>query len=118
MPRETDVMKMPGTYEFPREFRKLRASPFLRGFYFSGVRPIQVQETAPAAAPQPQQPQSEPGGGATKMFRVGFQAEQKAAQAVAGGWGGTATRKVAQWLFLGHLFHDVILADHVSRAAS
>ena len=59
--REHDAEKLPGIYEFPREFRKLRASmvqflvdlarpsqlttgPFLRGFYFSGVRPIFVNE--------------------------------------------------------------------------
>ncbi len=49
--------QLSGIYEFPREFRKIRAplvrflvemgrpsqlnaGPFLRGFYFSGVRPI------------------------------------------------------------------------------
>jgi type VI secretion system protein ImpL len=54
--REGDAQRVPGAYEFPREFRKLRnlvvrflldvcrpsqlnATPFLRGFYFSGVRP-------------------------------------------------------------------------------
>ena len=66
LPREHDPQKVPGAYEFPREFRKLRnglvqflvnvcrpsqlrVSPFLRGFYFSGVRPIIVQD-APVAA--------------------------------------------------------------------
>src|ERR1035438_7648722 len=62
--------KHPGAYEFPREFRKIRAAvvqflvdicqpsqltvgPFLRGFYFTGVRPIVINEVAPvAAAPQ------------------------------------------------------------------
>ena len=55
--RETRPQKLPGIYEFPREFRKLRRAmvqflvdlcrpsqltvgPFLRGFYFSGVRPL------------------------------------------------------------------------------
>ena len=55
--RENDPARPPNIYEFPREFRKLRdeavryllelgrpsqlqASPFLRGFYFSGVRPV------------------------------------------------------------------------------
>ena len=53
LPREGDATKVPQSYEFPREFRKLRtalvqflvdvcrpsqlrAGPFLRGFYFSG----------------------------------------------------------------------------------
>ena len=65
--REDDLGKTPNIYEFPREFRKirdnlvrflvdvgrpsqLRASPFLRGFYFSGVRPVTMTEVA--AAPQ------------------------------------------------------------------
>ena len=55
--RENDPARPPNIYEFPREFGKLReeavrfllelgrpsqlqASPFLRGFYFTGVRPI------------------------------------------------------------------------------
>lgn len=63
--REHDSAKLPGAYEFPREFRKIRnnlvsflvelcrpsqltASPFLRGFYFTGVRPVTITETAPA----------------------------------------------------------------------
>src|SRR5580698_1427890 len=70
LPREGDATKLPQAYEFPREFRKLRnslvqflvdvcrlsqlrASPFLRGFYCSGVRPVAAPETAggPLAAP-------------------------------------------------------------------
>ena len=64
--REHDAAKLPAVYEFPREFRKLRnalvrflvdlgrpsqlrANPFLRGFYFSGVRPIVVKESSPTA---------------------------------------------------------------------
>ena len=50
-------------------------------------------------------------GGATRMFRAGFQAEQKRA---ARRWrrpAADAGRRVPQWLFLGHLFNDVILAD-------
>jgi type VI secretion system protein ImpL len=55
--RENDPARPPNIYEFPREYRKLRdeavrfllevgrptmlgASPFLRGFYFTGVRPV------------------------------------------------------------------------------
>jgi type VI secretion system protein ImpL len=63
--QEFDAAKLPTTYEFPREFRKLRTllvqllvdvcrpsqlrtGPFLRGFYFSGVRPITVTTAGPA----------------------------------------------------------------------
>ncbi len=136
LPRETEYEKVPGAFEFPREFRKLRsmltqflvdvgkpsqlrASPFLRGFYFSGVRPVQTrdlqappQAATPAAPPAPAEP-----SGATGMFRAGMQAERRAQQAVAqqGDQGG---RKVPQWLFLGHLFNEVILADSAARATS
>ncbi|MGB7760984.1 MAG: type VI secretion protein IcmF/TssM N-terminal domain-containing protein, partial [Bryobacteraceae bacterium] len=69
--RETDSAKLPATYEFPREFRKIRPAvvqflvdlcrpsqlsvgPILRGFYFAGVRPILINEAAPVAAAAPQ----------------------------------------------------------------
>ncbi|HTB10503.1 MAG TPA: ImcF-related family protein [Bryobacteraceae bacterium] len=134
LPREGDATKLPQAYEFPREFRKLRnalvqflvdvcrpsqlrAGPFLRGFYFSGVRPVAAAET-PVALVAPTTPAEHAEvGGATRMFRAGFQAEQKARQGVAQAGGG-AGRKVPQWLFLGHLFNDVVLADANARAAS
>lgn len=134
LPREADTDKVPGAYEFPREFRKLRnllvqflvdvgrpsqlrASPFLRGFYFSGVRPVEVRDIS-AASQSPSQTASpaEKVSGATGMFRAGLQAERRAQQAVA--QPGGSARKVPQWLFLGHLFHSVILADAAARAAS
>jgi type VI secretion system protein ImpL len=135
LPREGDATKLPQAYEFPREFRKLRnslvqflvdvcrpsqlrAGPFLRGFYFSGVRPVAAAENpvAPLVAPTTPAEHAEVGG-ATRMFRAGFQAEQKARQGVAQAGGG-ASRRVPQWLFLGHLFNDVVLADANARAAS
>jgi type VI secretion system protein ImpL len=139
LPREGDAAKLPQAYEFPREFQKLRnslvqflvdvcrpsqlrAGPFLRGFYFSGVRPVAAAEApvaslvAPTTAAERGGEQAEVGG-ATRMFRAGFQAEQKARQGVAEAGGG-AGRRVPQWLFLGHLFNDVVLADANARAAS
>ncbi len=131
--RENDPEKLPGAYEFPREFRKLRgaavqflvdvcrpsqlrAGPFLRGFYFSGVRPVVVSETesAPLLASRPQQ--GVESAGATQMFRVGKQAEAMARQSVA--QPATGGRKVPQWMFLGHLFNDVILRDTTAMGAS
>jgi type VI secretion system protein ImpL len=135
LPREGDATKLPQAYEFPREFRKLRnslvqflvdlcrpsqlrAGPFLRGFYFSGVRPIAAAESAAAPLVAPTTPAEHAEvGGATRMFRAGFQAEQKARQAVAQSGSG-AGKRVPQWLFLGHLFNDVVLADANARAAS
>ena len=136
--REGDASKLPSEYEFPREFRKIRpvvvqflvdlcrpsqltVGPFLRGFYFTGVRPVIVNETAPVS---PAAPAGEGGGGfagagATSIFSARAPAPvapapapQAAAPQV------TGTRKVPQWLFLSHLFHDILLADKVALGAS
>ncbi|MCP5113408.1 MAG: hypothetical protein GY953_21450, partial [bacterium] len=89
--REHLEEKLPGIYEFPRDLAKLRApmvrflvellkpaqlgtEPFLRGFYFSGVRPVVVGDQA-------------------------------------------GRRRVPQWLFLPHLFSDVLLADLTTKQA-
>jgi type VI secretion system protein ImpL len=97
--RETDATKQPGAYEFPREFRK--------------IRPIVINEIAPVAAA----PQSQAGYGsqasATGLFRAGQAAQAPQAAAPVG-----ATRKVPQWLFLSHLFNDVLLADSAAMGAS
>lgn len=127
--RENDYLQQAGMYEFPREFRKIHQAlvrflvelcrpsqitvgPFLRGFYFSGVRPIMVNEVAPAAPLA----QSEAAGGrmgATGMFRA------KAGMApAAGGQRIVGQRKVPQWLFLGHFFNDLLLADAAAKGAS
>jgi type VI secretion system protein ImpL len=128
--RETEASKQPGAYEFPREFRKIRPAmvqflvdlcqpsqltvgPFLRGFYFTGVRPIVINEAAPVApAPQAQTGYGA-AAGATGLFKPGQlpQASQ-AAPPVA------VTRKVPQWLFLTHLFNDVLLSDSAAMGAS
>lgn len=130
--REHAGEKIPGIYEYPREFRKLRsllvqflvdlskpsqlrAAPFLRGFYFSGVRPVVVTEMSQAAAPRSAERQGyEPGGGATGLFRAGQLQQQPVApqpQAV-------GTRRVPQWVFLSHFWNDVVLADHAAHAVS
>ncbi|MCL5743881.1 MAG: hypothetical protein M1541_08125, partial [Acidobacteria bacterium] len=132
LPRENDAAKLPGTYEFPREFRKVRGpvidflvglcrpsqlavAPFLRGFYFSGVRPIVVSDSAPVAAPRPAERQAfEAASGATGIFHMSQRA-QPAPQPVAPA---AASRKVPQWLFLSHFFNDVLIADHVAMGAS
>jgi len=137
LPRENDPAKLPGAYEFAREFTKLRrplvqflvdlckpsqlrTSPFLRGFYFSGVRPVVVDDSAGLQAARQQHQSSLEGAsaGATKIFKLGPGGSM-------GGQGGPsftpqigATRKVPQWTFLGRLFNDVILADHEAQVAS
>jgi type VI secretion system protein ImpL len=130
MGRENEPDKLPGIYEFPRELRKLRTllvqflvdlarpsqlsvNPFLRGFYFSGVRPVIVGDLVPAT-PQAQAAEPSLDGGATRVFSVGGpQAAQAAAQTRAAG-----SRKVPQWVFLTQLFNAVIVKDRVALAAS
>ena len=128
--RENEPPRLPGTYEFPREFRKLRPAliqflvdlcrpsqltvgPFLRGFYFSGVRPVIVNEVAAPAASQPQRADREVSFDATSMFRSdALRQSAPAAPQVVG------TKKVPQWVFLTHLFHNVLLADRMAMGAS
>ena len=137
LPRENDPAKLPGAYEFAREFTKLRrplvqflvdlckpsqlrTSPFLRGFYFSGVRPIVIDDSAGLqSARQQHQPAIDPGAaGATRIFKMG----PGGSMGQQGGPSFTpqvgATRKVPQWTFLGRLFNDVILNDREAQVAS
>lgn len=130
LPRENDAEKLPGCYEFPREFRKLRAglvqflvdvgrpsqlstSPFLRGFYFTGVRPVIVNDVAPNPVFQRQQSAFDPGGGATRMFKLSEMNQPPMAAAQQSGG-----RKVPQWVFLSHLFNDILLEDKAALGAS
>lgn len=128
--RENAADKAPGVYEFPREFRKLRnplvqflvdlckpsqlrAAPFLRGFYFSGVRPVVVDEiAAPIARPQQQQG-FEAASSATGIFHPGqYRTPEAQAPRV------TGTRRVPQWVFLSHFWNDIVLGDRDAHAAS
>ena len=130
--REHAGEKLPGIYEFPREFRKLRtllvqflvdlskpsqlrAAPFLRGFYFSGVRPVNVTEMSqPPQARTAERQGFEGAASATGVFRAGGQPQQPQSpqpQAV-------GTRRVPQWVFLSHFWNDIVLADRAASAAS
>lgn len=136
LPREYDVSKRPPLYEFPREFRKLRpmlvqwlvdlcrpsqlrTGPFLRGFYFSGVRPIVI--SAPAPTLLKEEPLTHPAAGkgalgATGIFDMGKIAAQVPRPPVAVEAG--ESRRVPQWTFLPHLFNDVLLKDNSALTAS
>jgi type VI secretion system protein ImpL len=115
--------KLARAYEFPRELRKMRAAivdllveigrpsqlavnPFLRGFYFSGMRAHLVDDNMAAAA-QPATPPPSADAGATRIFS--FSGSQAATPAAAPASRGS--RRVPQWVFLPHLFARVILAD-------
>ena len=131
--REHEAQNLAGIYEFAREFRKMRASvvqflvdlarpsqlttgPFLRGFYFEGVRPIFVSDVAPAMAPPPQERQAfEASREATGFFRRG-QVQQPIQAAPAPQTRGA--KKVPQWCFSGHLFSYLLLEDKVAMGAS
>lgn len=123
--REAAVEPKPGAYEFPRELRKtgavitqflvelcrpsqLQVNPFLRGYYFAGVRPVFINDAAPAAAAAAMQPRGE-ARSATAVFRAEQLAVQTRAVAPA-----AATRKVPQWVFLGRLFTEVVLGDRAA----
>ena len=129
LPRERDDVVKAGTYEFPREFRKitdlaaqflidlcrpsqLGAGPFLRGFYFTGVRAVFKQDSA--AAPPPLQAHAGPSAlDATSVFDPRMlQAQAPAYQAAAG------TRKVPEWVFLDRIFRDLVLKDAVAQGVT
>jgi len=116
----------PAAYEFPREIRKmaplvveflreigrpsaLRGSPILRGFYFVGVQPVFVNETAPEYAPALQQ-QARAVAAARSATGVFSMEQVAAASAAAIPPSGPRTRKVPRWDFLPRLFREVILA--------
>ncbi len=130
--REHEGANLAGIYEFAREFRKLRApivqflvdlarpsqlttGPFLRGFYFSGVRPIFVSDVTPAVVAPSQQGRQgfEAAAEATGFFRTGQAQQPMPAPTPSRG-----AKRVPQWCFIGHLFNDVVLEDKVAMGAS
>jgi type VI secretion system protein ImpL len=134
--RENEGDKLPGIYEFPRELRKLRTllvqflvdlarpsqlsiNPFLRGFYFSGVRPVIVGDVAAAVAvDEPQTEESGSDAGATRIFSGAGLGAGKVAAPVPLPARVVGSRKVPQWVFLSQFFNDVIVKDRVALAAS
>jgi type VI secretion system protein ImpL len=126
--RETEPVNGPGAYEFPREFGKLRrnlnqylvelckpsqlsANPYLRGFFFTGLRAQMLEQRAAAPAAPVLNPAAEMG--ATRMFSAQeFQAANRpAAQQM------VATR-APQWTFLPRLFPEMILGDRSALSAT
>ena len=117
-------------YQFPRELRKievlasdflveltrpsdLSVSPFVRGFYFSGVREVYVTG---AAAQEPSAPEAEAAEveSATGLL-VALPLPKPAAvrgQSIAAGR--AITRREAEWVFLDRLYASVLLEDSVA----
>ena len=132
IPREDKPAVVPGAYEFPREFRKLRGpvvqflvdlcrptqlgvGPFLRGFYFSGARPVVIGAVNFSRSGDHKRLQVEEFGGATGMFRAGMKEEMQSKLSVAGPQ--PDLRKVPQWVFLTHLFDGLIMRDSAAMGA-
>jgi type VI secretion system protein ImpL len=131
LPREHEGEKLPGIYEFPRELRKLRTllvqflvdlarpsllgkNPFLRGFYFTGVRPVVMDDVVAAPSLPVEVDETGFDAGATQIFRsMGAQVQVAPAAARSGG-----SRRVPQWVFLTSLFNDVLVKDRVALATS
>jgi type VI secretion system protein ImpL len=119
--RENDQRNVDPVYEFPREFRKLRnnlsaylveltrpshlnANPYLRGFYFTGVRAHVLEQMVSAAAAVQQAAPVD--AGATRMFSV-----QQMQAVAAPPTPQVVAQKIAQWTFLPKLFPIIILQD-------
>ncbi len=129
--RETEAKNAPGVYEFPREFSKLRknlnqylvelckpshlsANPYLRGFYFTGIRAQVVQRMSGAPV---QREENEPREqGATRFIDRSLGrvpgSGQPVTQAV------MESVRVPQWTFLPRLFPQVILGDKSALSAT
>lgn len=122
--RERESARLSGVYQFPRELRKLKnlmvqymvqlarpsqlhAGPFLRGFYFTGVRPVIVSDVAAARRPSEKEPVL---ADATGIFLHTPSAPDAAHQPTA--------RKVPQWVFLRRLFGEVVLKDSAALGSS
>jgi type VI secretion system protein ImpL len=132
--RGGELQDLARAYEFPRDLRKLRngivaflaevarpsqigVNPFLRGFFFAGMRAHIVEDVLEVGPAQPQAA-APVDAGATRIFSLAAQFQQPTApQPRRGG-----TRKVPQWVFLPHLFSKILLADksalETSRAST
>ncbi|MDF1506457.1 type VI secretion system protein, partial [Roseisolibacter sp. H3M3-2] len=129
--RESVEERRLAAYELPRELGKLApaatkflvelcrpsqlgASPRLRGFYFTGARPVVVSEGGAAAAAAARLA-ALAGSGATSAF---VRPNAGMPPAGVGGYAPPATRKVPQWVFLERFFADVVLGDQGAAAAA
>lgn len=127
--RETLPNNAPGVYEFPREFGKMRknlnqylvelckpsqlsVNPFLRGFFFSGIRAQIVERISTPVAQEERPPQD---AGATQYLNISLgrsPSTHPAPQAV------KVSTRVPQWTFLPRLFPEAILGDKSALSAT
>lgn len=119
-------------YEFPREFKKLRSTlvpllvdvcrpgasrttPFLRGFYFTGIRTLLVSTPRPEAAPEELFTSAPASLSATRMMDI-KKAVAAAKQLSAPGT--LEATRVPQWVFLAQLFNQVLFQDRAALTTS
>ena len=134
--RERSAEKQSGVYEFPRQFRKLakpavqflvdlcrpsqlRAGPFLRGFYFTGVRTVASNASSPTGMATRTSFMGPPSSvsNATSILRQEDLAAMPSWQSgtqIQGAEG----RKVTAWAFTSHIFSQVLLQDRGALGAS
>jgi type VI secretion system protein ImpL len=130
LPRETNAASKAGTYEFPREMKRIRdtivqlladvfrpnplqAGPILRGYYFTGTRQVTVSALGPAVGdPVARSSASE----ATSLFNLAEY--QKKMGLVQEAPTNQAETTVQRWSFIADLFHSVILPDPMTRAVA
>ena len=123
--RESVAAQRLTAYEVPRELGKVAPAairfmvevtrpsqmgmtPQLRGFWFTGARPVLVRDAAPVAAAV-----AAPAAGATGLFRPGAAANAMSSAAPA-----ALARKVPEWVFIDRFFTDVVFGDRSGRAAA
>lgn len=129
--RGGELQDLARAYEFPRDLRKLRAgivsflaevarpsqigvNPFLRGFFFTGMRAHMVEDVIDVG-PAQYQAQAPVDAGATRIFSLAAaQSPQVSATPARRG----SVRKVPQWVFLPQLFSRILFADKSALEAS
>ena len=130
--RGGELQGLSRAYEFPRDLRKLRTgiiafllelgrpsqlgvNPFLRGFFFTGMRPHLVEDMLDLGPAQAQQQAAPAEAGATRIFSfAAAQAQQSQAPRSRSG----GARKVPQWVFLPYLFSKIFLSDKSALESS
>ncbi len=119
--READQARLSPAYEFPRELRKLRnylaaylvelvrpshlnSNPYLRGFYFTGVRAFLRQQAVSSPVQAPAATYQDPGATSVFAFKPPVSTPVQPTFS-------TASEKVAQWAFLPRFFPETVLGD-------
>jgi type VI secretion system protein ImpL len=138
--REHNELNKAGIYEFPREFEKrtatvtqflvdicrpshLRSGPFLRGFYFTGVRLVEAQisgfdKTVVTSKPASGLAATRFTENATSIFRGDEGGQTKGWQSSTQAGSPIDTLKLKEWAFLSHIFSHVVLLDRAALGAS